>query len=456
MAGYSTSRGLDLVRYLPDGAEDTDFQNWNNGGIVATASGFYVQTAATGSAYTAGDYVLMNPISVEVSNLDGQDTDYLSAQAAPLSPLPSGEGEDEGGLTVYAASATDINNVIAAAAVSPVAYTSWTHYDYETKANATLGYAVGDLMSTDVYSSIYASPPVYNETIYGYSSMGYENRVVDPTGTITRQVFSPLGLVASTWVGTDDSGATDSDPTGGRTGAITWYGNNMLEVSANVYDDGAAGGDGNVTSQTEYVDADSADNRTTLFGYDWRDEQLWTMVNDLTPDPNNPGSTRKTYTFNTLDNLGDVTNVTRYYDLANTEGLPDNAPNSGDPVIGRAGAAFDNLGDQYQSISYNETGTTAIISNTWFDGDGNVIRTQAGGTQEWAETLYDGLGDAVNTYDGVGGGSDYSDFASSLGQINVNSDQTVLTQTADEYDDAGDQTFETDYNRLPGETATAR
>ena len=86
MAGYSTSRGLDLVRYLPDGAEDTDFQNWNNGTIVATASGFYVQTAATGSAYTAGDYVLMNPISVEVSNLDGQDTDYLSAKR-PLCPL---------------------------------------------------------------------------------------------------------------------------------------------------------------------------------------------------------------------------------------------------------------------------------------------------------------------------------------------------------------------------------
>ena len=84
-------------------------------------------------------------------------------------------------------------------------------------------------------------------------------------------------------------------------------------------------------------------------------------------------------------------------------------------------------------------GTTAIISNTWFDGDGNVIRTQAGGTQEWTETLYDGLGDPVNTYDGVGGGSDYSDFANNLGQINVNSDQTVLDSAADEDDDAGDQ-----------------
>ncbi len=168
-------------------------------------------------------------------------------------------------------------------------------------------------------------------------------------------------------------------------------------------------------------------------------------------------SGRWTFTYNTFDNLGDVTDVTRYYDPDQLIPSDTSAPSDSSlVVIGRAGAAFDNLGDQYQSISYNETGTTAIISNTWFDGDGNVIRTQAGGTQEWAETLYDGLGDAVNTYDGVGGGSDYSDFASSLGQINVNSDQTVLTQTADEYDDAGDQTFETDYNRLPGETATGR
>ena len=68
------------------------------------------------------------------------------------------------------------------------------------------------------------------------------------------------------------------------------------------------------------------------------------MVDDLTADPNNPGSTRKTYTFNTYDNLDDVIDVTRYYDRANTEGLPDNAPNAGDPVIGRSGAAYDNLG----------------------------------------------------------------------------------------------------------------
>ncbi len=35
---------------------------------------------------------------------------------------------------------------------------------------------------------------------------------------------------------------------------------------------------------------------------DCRDCQLWTMVDDHTPDPNNPRSTCKTYTFNTDDN----------------------------------------------------------------------------------------------------------------------------------------------------------
>jgi YD repeat-containing protein len=117
-------------------------------------------------------------------------------------------------------------------------------------------------------------------------------------------------------------------------------------------------------------------------------------------------------------------------------------------VIGRAGAAYDNLGQQYQSISYNQPGTVAMISNTRYDADGNVIRTQDGGTQEFTETVYDGLGNPTTVYDGVGGGEDYSDFATNLGKINV-SDQTILTESVATMDAAGDQVFETDYNRLP-------
>ena len=45
------------------------------------------------------------------------------------------------------------------------------------------------------------------------------------------------------WVGTNDTGATNSDPTGG--GAA---GNNMVQVTGNQYDNGAAGGDNNLTA----------------------------------------------------------------------------------------------------------------------------------------------------------------------------------------------------------------
>ena len=218
---------------------------------------------------------------------------------------------------------------------------------------------------------------------------------------------------------------------------------------------GAAGGDGNVTESIAYVDGNSTNDRATLYGYDWRDRLLWTMADDHTQDPNHPGYTRKTYTFNTYDNADDVLNTTRYYDLANTEGLPDNTPNLGDPVIGESGAAFDALGQEYQSISYNASGTIAAISNIWYDADGNVIMTQAAGTQEFTKTIYDGLGDAVVTCDGydpempaIGTASAYAE-AEGIGPNDI-----ILTQADATFDPAGDETFEADYNRLPTASGT--
>jgi hypothetical protein len=53
--------------------------------------------------------------------------------------------------------------------------------------------------------------------------MKRRNRSVTPGGTITFNVLDVRGLVASTYIGTDDAGATETDPTGG--GAL---GNNMV------------------------------------------------------------------------------------------------------------------------------------------------------------------------------------------------------------------------------------
>src|ERR1700722_9382517 len=62
---------------------------------------------------------------------------------------------------------------------------------------------------------------------------------------------------------------TPSDPTGG--GAP---GNNMVELTVNVYDGGSAGGDGNLTSMTQY--GSGADVRVTTYGYDFRDRRIYT------------------------------------------------------------------------------------------------------------------------------------------------------------------------------------
>ncbi|HBJ87813.1 MAG TPA: hypothetical protein DDZ88_28935, partial [Verrucomicrobiales bacterium] len=62
----------------------------------------------------------------------------------------------------------------------------------------------------------------YLQESLGYDSMLRVNRTVSPGGTIQRSVFDARALMLEGWVGTNDTGATDDDPTGG--GAA---GNNM-------------------------------------------------------------------------------------------------------------------------------------------------------------------------------------------------------------------------------------
>ena len=137
----------------------------------------------------------------------------------------------------------------------------------------------------------------YNETDYGYDVMNRQNRTISAGGTINRSVFDVRNQTVSTWVGTDDAYATDADPSGGGAGA---GGNNMVMISSNVYDGGSAGGDGNLTSQTQYVDASGTNNRTTTFDYDFRDRR--TQVN-------NP---IETYAVTQYDNLNRVIETDGY------------------------------------------------------------------------------------------------------------------------------------------------
>ena len=93
----------------------------------------------------------------------------------------------------------------------------------------------------------------YDQTDFGYDSMDRQNMVTSPGGTITRTVFSSVGwdhVPTKIYIGTDDTAATESDPTGG--GAT---GNNMVLVTESEYDSGNDGGDGLLTKQTDHVDS---------------------------------------------------------------------------------------------------------------------------------------------------------------------------------------------------------
>ena len=103
------------------------------------------------------------------------------------------------------------------------------------------------LDSTRVYHTIPASGEGqsgthYDQTDFEYKTAQIMNRQKTPGGTITFTVFDARGNPTKVYVGTDDTGATVGDPTGG--GA---QGNNMVLVTENEYDGGSAGGDGNLT-----------------------------------------------------------------------------------------------------------------------------------------------------------------------------------------------------------------
>ena len=82
----------------------------------------------------------------------------------------------------------------------------------------------------------------YYETATGYDSMNRVNRSVGRDGTITRMVFDPPGDIAEIWIGTDDSGASASDPGNGGLN-----GNNLKPVELKEYDGNVAGGNRNLT-----------------------------------------------------------------------------------------------------------------------------------------------------------------------------------------------------------------
>lgn len=339
--------------------------------ITRTGQGYATDP---GSGYI---YTLVNPVSIMINAKNGKPQQQIQATRAGTSGklLPS---------DTFAQSQ----------------YTRWTTFQYTDCCN---------LASQRVYHTIPvsgkgSSGTNYDQTNYGYDAMKRRNRNVTPGGTITRTVFDPRGFTLSSWMGTDDTDATASDPTGG--GAT---GNNMVVITEFQYDGGNDGGDGNLTQQTAY--ASGTDTRVTSYQYDFRNRQ--TVINGEID----------VYQTNTYNNLSQLSKTERY------------DTNSLGNLIARSETKFDDRGRVYRTIAYGvdpSTGTVgnSLTSNRWYDAAGNEIKSLTAGSDLFIKMVFDSLGRLVKQFQGYD--LDESTYAEAG---NVDGD-TILEQSESIYDDA--------------------
>ena len=287
-------------------------------------------------------------------------------------------------------------------------------------------------------------------------------------------MFDRHDRAVCTYVGTDDSGASDSDPSAGRepcrtagagassssSSAASGSGsasNNMVLVSHQEYEDtgcpGCGGGGGQLVSTTLQVDASTT--RVTEFQYDWRGRREYVL-----PPADQQG--RTVYTRFYFDNLDQVIKVERYHEQSP----------SADLLLSREESSFDEAGRVYATRRYAVDPAAGTVGNylagyTWYDAAGQVIKQQAPGQRSFSKTQYDGLGRATKqlvgydlseipgaTLSSSSSSSSSSGAAASYPAVtNVDGD-TLLEQTESTFDEAGNVTLVTVRQRRHDATGT--
>jgi hypothetical protein len=371
----------------PIGTENVRRASWTVYKDVQEA-GNYVSYRYEGSGYAkwnagAGhyDYTLINPVTVTRMDGAGRLTDEITAiRDSTIGRLGAGDSFGQ---------------------------SSWVKW-------RSIGYTLaGKKMWERVYVDI---PPSgsgtsgvdYHETKYGYDAAGRVNRSVTPGGTITRTVYNARGWEVSTWIGTNDIGASDSNPEGsGGT-------NNMVKVTEKIYDMETAGGDGNVTQIRQYTGA--SELRTTNYGYDFRNRRI-SADGEL--------DLYVSYSYDNADRLLQI-------DRLNTS--------ASGTLLGRQKRKYDNQGRYYKWEIYavNSSGTAgnALAQSLWYDPSGNLLKERTFNGQGYTKSAYDGVGRLTLQY-GACGVAD-----GTYAQAGNVSDDYVLQQTEYFYDSAGNMTFQ--------------
>ena len=116
-------------------------------------------------------------------------------------------------------------------------------------------------------------------------------------------MFDVRNNVVETYVGTNDSGATDEQPDG-----FNVPGNNMVKTATSIFDNAnPVGGNNLLTTAVEHVNSNPDNDRRTDFAHDFRNRNYLTTAFISTI-----GTPVSVVTLKTFDNLDGVTGVAQY------------------------------------------------------------------------------------------------------------------------------------------------
>lgn len=294
--------------------------------------------------------------------------------------------------------------------------------------------------------------------IFAISHLGSLLREADETGTISAYVYDSAGRLIEQWLGTDDSGATASDPSGAGS-------NNMALVAKHLYDDSRDGtGDlMDYRTRLEYIKPSLASLSGTSSDFTGTDYELLLAAGSETgwskPDHGPWSATTQTHDDRVIEAIdtqnGSTTTLlakrTWQYDISNNRPWRLENGRAYETTGGSAGAyvetAYEYDDAQRQTKELHSRGGFTVTEYDAFGrswrflkhADANTVLTQD-------ETFYDNADRAV----AIASMARYHDDTTTVGSLSKTN--SVLSVLVNRYDSGGRLERTVDFGQDNGST----
>jgi len=373
--GFGTTEGLNLLTQYQHDSEGRTTKVTDPNGIVTYRVYLPNQTRVY-PAWDASTSKPILPVQVTVTNDSNQTTETYSVDPTNVtfSSIPDGSET-----------------------LPQSAYVEWTKYNYNDQ---------GQMEWLRSYHNIPASgegeiATNYYQTTYAYDAQGQKILITAPTGAKTYTVYDQQGRTIETWVGTDATGATQSNPAGEGT-------NNLKKIAATFYDEATIGGgtsgvgDGYATSTRSYHGSGANDYVKTMYHYDYRGRLRGT---DSQGHDGSNWQTIAPVSVQDVDNMGRSTAAAEYTAAPTWSTVLTDADYAATIATNRRALSetlYDEKGQAYRSVVHeidpsDGSDDGSMATNYWYDAAGRTIKVKdpAG---LFSKTVYDGAGRATESY----------------------------------------------------------